>query len=267
MRKKAKTLLALLLAIVMVLSSAGISYAAPEDESEAAADEALTEESSETEEEAPLEDESSEQNPEDEDSEDESEELETKELDPSTLNVKKLGEIEEEEAGDFNPVPDTSLNETVRVSIFLNAPATLDAGYAPQGVGTNGGAISYRNTLKANQAQMTAAIESAIGYPLNVKWNLTLLVNAISGYVKVKDIPIIERLSGVASVVRETQYEVPRETSSSQPNTANTASGIVGATDAWSAGYTGAGTKIAIIDTGIDTTHQSFSDEDRKKTF
>ena len=37
------------------------------------------------------------------------------------------------------------------------------------------------------------------------------------------------------------------------------ASGMIGAGTAWAAGYTGAGTRIAVIDTGLDTDHQSFS--------
>ena len=33
---------------------------------------------------------------------------------------------------------------------------------------------------------------------------------------------------------------------------------MTGTTSAWSTGYTGAGMRIAIIDTGLDTSHQSF---------
>ena len=42
-------------------------------------------------------------------------------IDPSTLGVKKLGEIEEDEGdADLSGLtPDTSLNDLVRVSIFL----------------------------------------------------------------------------------------------------------------------------------------------------
>ena len=259
MKKRGKSLLALLLAIVMILSSASISYAAPDEASQPGSEESAADEVSQTDPEESAEDEVSQPDSE-ESAEDESNELKMEDLDPSTLGIKKLGEEDEgEDGGEISPTPDTSLNETVRVSIFLKTPATLDAGYSANGVGTNAGAISYRNALKANQAQMTAAIESAIGYSLNVKWNLTLLVNAISGYVKVKDIPAIERLDGVAAVQRETRYTVPVEGSGNNPNTTHTSSGMVGAADAWSAGYTGAGMRIAIIDTGIDTEHQSFS--------
>ena len=34
---------------------------------------------------------------------------------------------------------------------------------------------------------------------------------------------------------------------------------MIGSSAAWTAGYTGAGSRIAVIDTGTDTDHQSFS--------
>ena len=39
------------------------------------------------------------------------------------------------------------------------------------------------------------------------------------------------------------------------------ASGMTGGQYAWSGGYTGAGTAVAIVDTGLDTDHQYFDPE------
>ena len=41
----------------------------------------------------------------------------------------------------------------------------------------------------------------------------------------------------------------------------STSCDMIGSAAAWACGYTGAGSRIAVIDTGIDTNHQSFSDE------
>ena len=178
--------------------------------------------------------------------------LETEELDPASLGVQKLGQ-EEEELGELTPVLDPSaLNELVRVSVVLNDSAALDAGYSAQNAG------GYRSGLRAQQNAVERAIRAA-GVGLDVEWNITLLVNAISCWVRLGDIPVIETIPGVKAVQRENQYQAQED--SAEPNTANTSKYMVGATQAWENGYTGAGSRIAIIDTGLDTTHQSFDSD------
>ena len=182
-------------------------------------------------------------------------ELEQEEIDPSTLNVPKLGKIEEEEIpleeeDPFDP------DEIVRVSIVLDALATIPAGYDTQGVGVNRSAISYRDSLKKQQAAVEAAIVSE-GVSMNVKWNMTLLVNAISAEVRYGDIETIKAVAGVSDVWLETKYEPQVD----EVNTAITTDQMVGATAVWANGYTGAGSKVAIIDTGTNQDHISFDPE------
>ncbi|MBQ9891351.1 MAG: S8 family serine peptidase [Firmicutes bacterium] len=182
-------------------------------------------------------------------------ELELEDLDPSLLGIKKLGIIDEAKetlAGESH-----DLDDIVRVSIFLSSKSTLDAGYSAKGVGTNAAAISYRDSVKRQQADVAAAIEQRLGKALDVKWNLTLLMNVISANVRFGDIYKIKLVPGVKDVQLERLYE-PQDGEAS-PNTANTSSFMVGASQAWSAGYTGAGSRLAIIDTGLDTSHQSFN--------
>ncbi len=179
-------------------------------------------------------------------------ELNLEEIDPSTLNVPKLGEIEDDEINiDIDEISD--LNEVVRVSIILNRPATLSAGYSAQNFAENKSAVSYRQALKQQQATVEAAIASA-GVSMNVKWNLTLIVNAISAEVRYGDIETIKQIPGVKEVWLETRYEPQKD----EINTANTTEYMVGATALWKSGYTGAGARVAIIDTGTDQDHQSF---------
>ena len=56
----------------------------------------------------------------------------------------------------------------------------------------------------------------------------------------------------------ETRYEpaVVEQDLETDPNMA-TSSEMIGSGLAWASGYTGAGSRVAIIDTGIDTDHQS----------
>lgn len=238
MKNRARRVLSLLLALAMVLSYADLGFAQSRGEAPA---EALSEAATE-----------------------DGEELKMEELDPSSLGVSKLGEeeSEEDEEGPISLKPDTSLEQTVRVSIFLEGKSTVDAGFDTEGIAGNKRAAAYRDGLKASQQQMTAKIESVLGRRLDVKWNLTLLTNAISADVKIREIPFIERLAGVRSVEREMHYEAPVTEAAAKPQTANTSENMVGAAKAWyELGYTGAGSKVAIIDTGLDTNHQSMNAE------
>ena len=60
-------------------------------------------------------------------------------------------------------------------------------------------------------------------------------------------------------MVLETRYEPQTATTSAvdKPNMLVSAN-MTGAVQVWESGYTGAGTRVAIIDTGLDTDHQSF---------
>lgn len=193
--------------------------------------------------------------------------LESYELDPDKLQIPRLGQEDAEEhpagKGSIELVEagePEDLNRVVRVSIFLDDPATLDAGFSTRGVAKNAAAVSYRNGLRARQGEMTAAIEGVIGHPLNVHWNLTLAANAISAELTLGEIAKVEAMPGVRSVQLENRY-LAMEDEAAEPNTAHTSENMVGAAAAWAAGYTGAGSRIAIIDTGLDTSHQSFNED------
>ena len=184
---------------------------------------------------------------------------ETVKIDPSTLNVPIIGEDKGEKAGSAEEKAEFSPDEMVRVSIFLESPAAIDAGYSAKGIGTNTEAANYRKSIKNEQKRITESIEKAIKSDIKVEWNLTLAVNAISAEVRYGDIEKIRQTDGVKMVELENYYEAPKE-EVSHPNTANTSTDMVGAVLAWDSGlgYTGAGSRIAMIDTGIDVNHQSF---------
>ena len=199
------------------------------------------------------------------------EELTLTPIDASTLESRKL-----------NSNPDDSieaeahkLTDLVRVSIQLEKASTVEAGFALEGIADNAAAKDYRSGLRADQAAMTAKIEKAIGGKLDVKWNLTLAANIISANVLYGQIDTIKGIDGVKDVFLENRYE-PQEdlkdlsqTPIREPAAApiadepenGSASHMIGSNLAWAAGYTGAGSKVAIIDTGVDYTHQSFNSD------
>ncbi len=161
---------------------------------------------------------------------------------------------------DLHGMSDYLPTDMVRVSIFLEDEATLMAGYSIDNIAGNAQAMAYRADLKANQAKVTAAIEKALGEKLDVAWNLTLAANLISANVQFGQIEAIEQVSGVSQVLVETCYapDVVAGEEAADPNMA-TSSAQIGSPAAWAAGYTGAGSRIAVIDTGVDTDHQSMN--------
>ncbi|MNM44842.1 Subtilase family protein [compost metagenome] len=108
-----------------------------------------------------------------------------------------------------------------------------------------------------------SGLERAQINTLDVVWNLTLAANLISANVQYGQIEAIKEVEGVSEVVLETRYS-PEVYSvggdTADPNTLS-ASKMIGSTKVWDTGYTGAGTRVAIVDSGLDDDHQSFSSE------
>ena len=156
--------------------------------------------------------------------------------------------------------PEYAPTDMVRVSIVLDAPSTLEKGFsAAQVASADSGAMRYRASLQSKQESMEKTISKKAlgGEDLDVVWNLTLAANIISANVAYGDIEKIEAVSGVKEVLIETRYETCATASdAADPNMA-TSDAMIGSTAAWAAGYTGAGSKVAIIDTGADTDHPS----------
>ena len=171
---------------------------------------------------------------------------------PRIVNARKVETIEQ--------TPVYTDSDLVRVSIVLEDASTLEAGFSTVNIAENAAALRYREDLAAKQDQLASRISSSVlkGKALDVVWNLTLAANIISANVEYGQIDAIKAVKGVADVFVETRYEpdvVSRDTY--DPNMA-TGTEMVNATLAWASGYTGAGSKIAIVDTGLDIDHQSF---------
>ncbi|MCR5664548.1 MAG: S8 family serine peptidase [Oscillospiraceae bacterium] len=156
-------------------------------------------------------------------------------------------------------VPEYADDEVVRVSIVLDKASTLEVGYATRGIAENPAAMSYREGLRSEQDALASRIsaEALNGRELDVVWNLTLAANIISANVQYGQIEAIKDVRGVKDVVLETRYE-PQVAESSDSPMMGVAASMTGGQMAWAEGYTGAGMQVAIVDTGVDTDHQSF---------
>ena len=151
--------------------------------------------------------------------------------------------------------------DIVRVSIVLEEKSAVQAGYATMGIAKNQEAMAYQDSLRTAQETMAQTISTQVlgGSTLDVVWNLTLVGNIISANVPYGKLEEIRQLPGVKDAVVEQWYE-PQTTEEANVVSPQTyiSSGMTGAGMAWEQGYTGAGSRIAVIDTGTDTDHQSF---------
>lgn len=155
--------------------------------------------------------------------------------------------------------------EDVRVSIVLEEQPTLMrfSMAANEDVTANSSAMNYRAGLQEQQDAVAEAIseEALGGEKLDVVWNLTLVANAISANVAYGSIEDIKAVPGVADVVVERRYEPDVYSVGADDPNMQVSTGMTGTATAWTNGYTGAGMRVAIIDTGLDTAHQSFDSD------
>ncbi len=156
-------------------------------------------------------------------------------------------------------------SKIVRVSIVLNDPGALkkasSSGLSAAEAAEDVSTIAYRSSLISTQALIQRNIERDVldGGNLDVVWNLTLAANIISANVPYGAVEKLKSMPGVADVFLETQYKpaVLEQREPANPQMA-TSSSMIGTSAAWGSGYTGAGSRIAVIDTGIDPEHISF---------
>ena len=181
------------------------------------------------------------------------------ETDVSPEIHKGLGDLLPDAPLAQEPAPD----DVVRVSIVLEDAPTLQKKYSTIGIAANAEAMAYSDSLREKQNAVESVIERDVlqGKQLDVVWNLTLAANIISANVAYGRVDAIKSVSGVKDVVLEKQYApaVVNDELPADPNM-GTSSAQIGSPAAWAGKFYGAGSKVAIIDTGIDTNHQSFDE-------
>ncbi len=146
----------------------------------------------------------------------------------------------------------------VRVLIFMEDKSLVDAGFPTMGLAQNSSAMTRSEKLLQKQETTISRIENKVfgGEDMEIHHQFTIGINAISATVPAESIQSIAQVKGVVAVQTAQYYEAPVTV----PNTA-TSGEMVYSYSAWADGYTGAGSIVAIVDTGIDRDHDSFSEE------
>lgn len=115
-------------------------------------------------------------------------------------------------------------------------------------------AQSAKKRIDAEQQKIQQRIEKTVlqGEPLEVEYRYAYSTNGIAARLTYGELKQVRKLSGVKSAIVSPVFNL-------YPMTAESGQ-MVGAPQAWNeAGYDGTGMRIAIVDTGIDVDHPSFS--------
>ena len=191
--------------------------------------------------------------------------LAVREIDPRSLKVPRLGN---KPGGSPEPAQEEALygpDEMVRVSILLEKPSVLDAGFSLQKIAAGPKSREYRDGLIAGQERIAEQISDTVPGvgKLDIKWHLTLAENMISANIPYGAVESVKAVKGVSDVILENRYEAPvGDPAAESAEQASVRSlGINLKNGSSDSTYTGAGSRIAIIDTGLDWEHISFDPE------
>ena len=187
--------------------------------------------------------------------------------------------------------PQIVSDKPLRAIIELEKPSLLEMGYDAADAAGDGEAAAYNKELEQYQTDVITAIEAATGEPLEVVWRLTIVADLLSAWIQPAQTEIIAAVPGVRSVQAEAVFlpteggdsESEGEETGEDPSSKaadGTAAGGVPAAEAAGGdpaviaensapaaitetgaepNYTGAGQRIAIIDTGVDEWHRSLN--------
>ena len=171
----------------------------------------------------------------------------------STVVNPATGETNVIEASGLSPELDP--NKEVTIMVQLEGETTFMQTSDLQLASAN-----YDNQM-ATMAKAEGRIAAALGQSIEVESRYSLLFNGFSFTGQGWMIDAINELDGVTAFEAPV-FELIEAGASEDINltpSMGVSTGMVGATKAWNLGYTGKGMTVAIIDTGIHSTHEAFS--------
>ena len=151
-------------------------------------------------------------------------------------------------------------NDVVAAFIVLEDSPLVEQGYAA----IRDVPDAQTNQLLQKQDSVIRTIEKNVldGSKLDVRYQFTYLTNSVSVRVEFGRLAEIAAQPGVKTVFLAPTYAPQTDVTMGQNPASPMSSGSAvssGAQEAWANGYTGAGMKIAVIDTGLDLDHPSFA--------
>ena len=144
-------------------------------------------------------------------------------------------------------------NAEVRILVRLDGtPEYLNSGDLEK-------AVRAATTLKAAQVKAENRIEAKLNRQIEVENHFTLLFNGFSFTGEYWMLEAINALDGLTATIPAQFALIEAEETDALTPSMSTSTGLSGATGAWELGYTGEGVAVAVVDTGILSTHEAFS--------
>lgn len=159
--------------------------------------------------------------------------------------------------------------ETVRAIVVLKDKGLLEQGFSTAAIAEATAQVARsQETMLSRQETVLQAMQAVVDQmdepeaELEVRYHYTIAVNGMAVELPYGALEEIQALDGVEAAFVAPRYDVPQDMSgetSADPYTYATST-AVGAVQTWDVGYTGAGMRIAVIDTGLDLDHPSFAE-------
>ncbi|GEM_PF-6684636 len=148
---------------------------------------------------------------------------------------------------------DISLDEKVKAIVVFEDKALYDLGYSSADIAI-GNARYAKQQLTNKQLELVKAYTDK----LTVGYQYTNLINGMSVETDLATLKSIERTKGVKSVSVVREYTIPD--TESEVNVENANEEITLANELHKSGYDGDGIVIAVLDTGLNFSHEAFQD-------
>ena len=154
-------------------------------------------------------------------------------------------------------------DETVRVIVVLEDKGLLEQGFSTAEIAASGAKVERQvETLAQRQENVLQSINRVLGEPVEAKYRYNVALNGLAVEIPYGDLEEIRALPGVKTAFVAPQYSLPEDATGDTTANPYTFSSkeMIGSAKTWETlGYTGQGMRIAIIDTGLDLDHPSFT--------
>ncbi|MBQ4566338.1 MAG: S8 family serine peptidase, partial [Oscillospiraceae bacterium] len=155
--------------------------------------------------------------------------------------------------------------DLVTVIVVMEEDSLLDQGYSKKQIAANAAAIqAAKDALALKQETLLTNIAALTGTEVAAGYSYSVIVSGFSVEVPYGKLSEIRAMDGVRTAFVAPVFAVPEDMT---PNSTGVGTNMYATSESFgsaltwqTAGYTGAGMRIAILDTGLDTDHPSFVD-------